>query len=43
MAIFKKYFEKAEINEEKLWIKEAEDFLEKYNKVNNILIKNKSK
>jgi hypothetical protein len=29
MVIFKKYFEKEEINDEKLWIKEAEDFLEK--------------
>lgn len=43
MAIFKKYFEKEQINDEKLWINEAEDFLEKYNKVNNILIENKPK
>ena len=43
ISIFKKYFEKEKINDEKEWIKEAKDFLEKYNKVNRILIENKSK
>ena len=42
-SIFKKNFENEKMNDEKQWTKEAKDFLEKYNKVNRILIENKSK